>query len=63
MKRLDISFNGFGRDGCKSLSVALKKNRTLQELDISHNRMVDEDIEVLAQSLMENETLKTLVAC
>ena len=63
MKRLDISFNGFGREGSKALSLALKKNRTLQELDLSYNRMVDEDIEVLAQGLMENEALKTLAVC
>ena len=63
LKRLDISFNGFGREGCKGLSLALKKNRTLQELDLSYNRMVDEDIEVLAQGLMENEALKTLAVC
>lgn len=61
MKRLNISFNGFGREGSQGLALALKKNRTLQELDLSYNRMVDEDIQVLAKGLKENDTLKTLV--
>lgn len=61
LKRLNISFNGFGREGSQGLALVLKKNRTLRELDLSYNRMVDEDIRVIAKGLTENDTLKTLV--
>lgn len=57
MKTLDISYNGFGCEGTITLSNALSCNQSLQELDISHNRVTDEAINPLCKVLNNNHTL------
>lgn len=35
MRKLDLSWNGFGTDGAKAIGEALKANSSLEELDVS----------------------------
>jgi len=35
IKRLNISWNGFGVDGCRELGRALGENSTLEEIDLT----------------------------
>ena len=35
IKRVDLSWNGFGLDGARELGKALMENTTLQELDLT----------------------------
>ena len=35
LKILNLSWNGFGDDGCYAISEALKVNTTLEELDLT----------------------------
>ena len=36
LKILNLSWNGFGDDGCYAISEALKVNTTLEELDLTY---------------------------
>ena len=55
-----MSFNGLGTEGALGLAAALKKNRTLQELDISHNRIMDMDAVAIGHGLGVNDALRVL---
>lgn len=60
LKRLNVSFNGFGTEGAACMGQALATNRTLLELDISKNRITNIDVKVLAKQLKSNDTLEVL---
>ena len=52
--------NGFGVEGAKAIGTALKSNRTLLELDLSHNRVPEEGATEIAQGMRENDVLQIL---
>ena len=52
--------NGFGQDGTEALGKALKNNRTLMELDISHNRVSENGATSMANGIQQNDTLQVL---
>lgn len=52
--------NGFGLEGAEAIGKALKNNRTLFELDISHNRVPLEGAIAIAHGLQTNDILKKL---
>lgn len=60
MKKLDVSFNGFGTEGAAFMGQALAANRTLLELDMSKNRITNIDITLLANKLKGNDTLQVI---
>jgi len=51
---------GLGKPGAEALSLALKNNRTLLELDISYNRIPMEGAHSIAAGLKVNDVLKRL---
>ncbi|KAF9195404.1 T-complex-associated testis-expressed protein 1 [Haplosporangium sp. Z 11] len=56
--RLDLENKGLGghEDSIKALADALQTNDTLQELNLARNKLTDQDIAVLCQSLAQNTT-------
>ncbi|KAF9186442.1 T-complex-associated testis-expressed protein 1 [Haplosporangium sp. Z 767] len=56
--RLDLENKGLGghEDSIKALADALQTNDTLQELNLARNKLTDQDITVLCQSLAQNTT-------
>lgn len=52
--------NGFAQDGSEAMGKALKNNRTLLELDLSHNRIPEAGAVAISQGLQHNDTLKVL---
>ena len=52
--------NGLAEDGGIAMGHALIHNQSLEELDISNNRINDNGIEAIAKGLKLNETLKIL---
>ena len=60
LRRLNLSWNGFGQAGSLALGQALKENRTLIELDIASNRLTVEAVGGLMKGLQENDGLNIL---
>ena len=60
MKKLSVAWNGFGNDGVKALGGVLAENTSLQELDISCNRINMDGLGHLLKGLSSNEGLKVL---
>lgn len=60
MTELNLSGNGFGHIEAESLGQALKHNRTLKLLNLSSNRICDEDVPLLCHGLATNDTLRVL---
>ena len=60
IKRLDVSWNGFGNEGSLAMAEALKFNSTLQWLDMSNNRIADEGALLISKGLEVNDSLKIL---
>ena len=52
--------NGFSGIGAEAFGRALKHNRGLTELDISHNRVPEEGAGHIALGLQTNDSLKVL---
>jgi len=52
--------NGFSDVGAEALGRALKHNRTLMELDVSHNRISEIGAGHIALGLQTNDVLKCL---
>ncbi|KAG5445137.1 hypothetical protein CSKR_103972 [Clonorchis sinensis] len=64
LKTLNLSFNGIGpRKGCPELALALKGNKTLENLDISGNRISPEGAVLLSKGLYSNTTLRRIKLC
>ena len=60
LRKLNLSWNGFGQEGCLALGQAIKENRTLKELDIASNRLTVEAVGGLMKGLQENDGLTVL---
>lgn len=58
--RVDLSWNGFGFEGCVALGDMLARNRTLKELDISSNRIHPPALLEVSRGLARNKTLQVL---
>ena len=58
---LYLSNNKIGREGCRSISKLLQKEGTrLNHLDLDSTNVGNEEAEILANSLRNNASLKTL---
>lgn len=60
IKRLNLSWNGFGNEGALAMAEALKFNSTLQWLDMSNNRVTNEGAFMLAKGVEINDSIKVL---
>lgn len=60
IKKLNISWNGFGVEGARELGKAIMENTTLEELDISNNRITTEGAVLFGKGLVSSESLVTL---
>ena len=60
---MDLSWNGFAMEGCRSMGEALKNNITLRELDISNSRVNFACLAELLKGLKENKSLEILRVC
>lgn len=58
--RLNLSWNGFGFEGCVALAEMLKSNSILTELDLTNNRIHPPALIALIRGLAQNKTLKLL---
>ena len=57
MRVLNLSWNGFAFDGTSAIAVALSKNKTLHELDLSSNRLHAEALARLMRAFKFNNSL------
>ena len=60
MKKINLSWNGFGNEGAVALGKALAHNVMLEELDIRCNRIDPPGIASLFACFKDNNTLKKL---
>lgn len=60
LKKLNVSFNGFGTEGTAYMGQALATNSTLIELDMSKNRITNIDLKILTKQMAQNDTLQIL---
>ena len=61
LRRLDVSWNGFGQETAKSLSACIAENEGLVDLNLAGNRLNDEAMVIMAKGLKQNEKLEKLV--
>ncbi len=57
---LDLSWNGFGFEGCVAVAHMLQYNITLVELDLTNNRISPHALLELLKGLENNKKLATL---
>ena len=60
LKNLNLRMNGFGLEGAKAMAHALIHNRTLMELDLSHNRIPLQGAIAIGKGINCNEVLVTI---
>ena len=60
LKRLQLSDNGIGSDGGKSVANMLHVNKTLEELDLSRNVVGDDGAAAIASALTRNTNLRSI---
>ena len=61
---LDVSWNGLYMDGTIRIAVALTKNQSLRDIDLSCNRLSEACITEFLKGLAKNTTLTKLrVSC
>ncbi|TNM89340.1 hypothetical protein fugu_003574 [Takifugu bimaculatus] len=60
LRSVDLSFNGFGKEGAVALGQALRENEVLEELNVSNNRIPPEGAIHLALGLKHNKTIRIL---
>lgn len=63
MTSLDLSWNGFGMEGCHEMGKSLLRNRTLTHLDLSANRVSFDAFRQLLRGVVHNKVLKVLKVC
>ena len=60
LRRLNVSWNGLGKEGCIALAKSLPKNDTLVDLDITCNRIDVVGLPFLLHGLVRNSGLERL---
>lgn len=60
LQRLNLSWNGFGFEGCVALAEMLESNNILTELDLTNNRIHPPALIALIRGLAQNKTLRSL---
>lgn len=60
MTSLNLSWNGFGMEGCHEMGKSLLRNRTLTSLDLSANRVSFDAFRQLLRGVVHNKVLKVL---
>ena len=60
LKILNLAWNGFSEKGSRAMGEALAKNKCLQDLDLSSNRISMDATAFLVKGLQKNETLNTI---
>ena len=60
LKILNLAWNGFSEKGSRAMGEALAKNKCLQELDLSSNRISMDATAFLVKGLQKNEILHTI---
>ena len=60
LRTLNISWNGFGFEGCAALGLALRENNTLEDLNIACNRIHPPALYELLKGVVGNKSLLKL---
>ncbi|WAQ99763.1 LR74A-like protein, partial [Mya arenaria] len=60
LETLNLSWNGFGLEGCHELGKALKVNRSITDLDLSANRVNFDCFKLILRGLKRNNSVITL---
>lgn len=60
LKKIDVSWNGFGYEGALAIREYLKKNSKLEHLNLNNNRINWKGALFIGQGLKQNNNLKTL---
>ncbi|ETW02024.1 hypothetical protein H310_06541 [Aphanomyces invadans] len=64
LQTLDLSWNSFGSittsDALRALGASLMENNVLTHLDLSHNRLLEKDCQVLSTALKGNTSIRGL---
>lgn len=60
MKRINLSWNGFGPEGGAAIADALATNNSVMEIDISGNRLNADAAVKIAKSIFSNDNLRIL---
>ena len=63
IKSLNLYRNIFDVDGARALGNALKKNSTLEMIDIGHNRIRITGLSSIVQGILANATSKVSALC
>ena len=61
LKVLDVSWNGFAEESCRSLAQSLVVNTTLQILDLTQNRLESRAATFLSKGLSKNHGVEILI--
>jgi hypothetical protein len=57
---LNLSWNGLGKEGCIALARSLPKNTSLQNLDLTNNRIDVVALPFLLHGLVRNTSIQSL---
>jgi len=57
---LNLSWNGFGMEGCHELGKALKVNAAITDLDLAANRVNYDCFKLILRGLKKNKTVRKL---
>ena len=60
LRQLNLSWNGFGFEGCAALAEMLEVNCVLKDLDLTNNRIHPPALIALLRGLTRNSTLRKL---
>lgn len=60
IRKLDVSWNGFGFEGSLAIGESLKMNRTLKVLDMANNRINWDCVPYIGRGIRANRCLEVL---
>lgn len=60
LKKCSLAWNGFGPEGGAAIADALMTNNSLQDIDISGNRLSADVAIKVAKAIMNNDNIRTL---
>lgn len=60
LKKCSLAWNGFGPEGGAAIADALMTNNSLQEIDISGNRLSADVAIKVAKAIMSNDNIRIL---